>query len=88
MRTTLDIDQDVLAAAKEIAVGENSTAGKVLSRLARAALMGTPMDEGNRTSDTNRASEASHVYGFEPFNSSGAIVTNDLINKLRQEEGI
>jgi hypothetical protein len=38
MRTTLDIDDDVLQAAKEIAAGRGVTAGKALSELARFAL--------------------------------------------------
>jgi hypothetical protein len=38
MRTTLDIDRDVLEAAKELADLRGSTAGKVLSELARKAL--------------------------------------------------
>jgi hypothetical protein len=38
MRTTLDIDEDVLQAAKELAVARKSTAGKILSELARKAL--------------------------------------------------
>jgi hypothetical protein len=38
MRTTLDIDEDVLQAAKELAEVRGSTAGKVLSELARKAL--------------------------------------------------
>lgn len=38
MRTTLDIDEDVLQAAKEIAAMRNSTAGKVISELARKSL--------------------------------------------------
>jgi hypothetical protein len=38
MRTTLDIDDDVLQAAKEIAVGRGVTAGKALSDLARLGL--------------------------------------------------
>ena len=38
MRTTLDIDEDVLQAVKELATARNSTAGKILSELARKAL--------------------------------------------------
>ncbi len=41
MRTTLDIDDDILQAAKEIAATEGRTAGKVLSELARKGL--TPL---------------------------------------------
>ena len=38
MRTTLEIDDDVLHAAKEIATNRGTTAGRVLSELARKAL--------------------------------------------------
>ncbi len=38
MRTTLDIDDDVLQAAKELAVVRGTTAGQMLSELARKAL--------------------------------------------------
>jgi hypothetical protein len=38
MRTTLDIDEDVLQAIKEIASNRGSTAGHILSELARQAL--------------------------------------------------
>lgn len=41
MRTTLDIDDDVLQAAKELAALNGSTAGKVLSELARRSLAPT-----------------------------------------------
>ena len=43
MRTTLDIDEDVLQAAKELAMIRKSTAGKVLSELARKGLQ--PRDD-------------------------------------------
>jgi hypothetical protein len=38
VRTTLDIDDDVLCAAKELAAAEKTSTGKVISSLARAAL--------------------------------------------------
>lgn len=38
MRTTLDIDDDVLQAAKELAALRGMTAGQVVSDLARRAL--------------------------------------------------
>ena len=38
MRTTLDIDDDILQAAKELARAEKKTAGQVLSELARKGL--------------------------------------------------
>ena len=44
MRTTLDIDGDILQAAKEIAENRGTTAGKVISDLARKGL--TPTHQG------------------------------------------
>ena len=38
MRTTLDIDDEVLEAAKELARRERKTAGQVISELARKGL--------------------------------------------------
>lgn len=38
VRTTLDVDDDVLQAAKEIAVNRGATTGQVLSELARKGL--------------------------------------------------
>jgi len=40
MRTTLDIDDDVLEAVKELAQREKKTAGAKLSELARLAILG------------------------------------------------
>jgi hypothetical protein len=38
MRTTLDLDEDVLAVAKQLATQRNTTAGRVISDLVRQAL--------------------------------------------------
>lgn len=38
MRTTLDLDEDVLQAAKELAATRGTTAGQVVSELVRKAL--------------------------------------------------
>ena len=38
MRTTVDIDDDVLQAAKELAAARGKSAGQILSELARKAL--------------------------------------------------
>ena len=45
MRTTLDIDEDVLQAVKEIASNRRSTAGHILSELARRALEPSPQPQ-------------------------------------------
>lgn len=78
MRTTLDIADDVLQAAKERARRENKTAGEVISELARAAL--------NAPAAAPRGAEPRAHYGLRPFPKRGAIVTNELIDRLREDD--
>jgi hypothetical protein len=78
MRTTLDIDEDVLHAAKERARREKKTTGEVISELARRALTAPPQARATRSSKS--------VYGFRPFPKRGGVVTNELIDKLREED--
>ena len=44
MRTTLDIDDDVVAAARELAAGERRSIGSVISELARRGLAPARID--------------------------------------------
>lgn len=44
MRTTLDIDDDVVVAAKELATGERRSLGSVISELARRGLTPAKVD--------------------------------------------
>ena len=87
MRTTLDLDEDVLTSAKEIARRENKTAGQVLSELARRALTqgaGAGAGAGPGSARAAKADPAAQI-GFRPFASRGAVVTNALVQKLRDE---
>jgi len=81
VRTTLDIDDDVLAAAKEIGRRERKTAGAVISALARGALTQSAPRAGDRV----REPKAS--YGFAPLPARGVVLTDELINRLREEIG-
>jgi hypothetical protein len=76
MRTTLDIEEDVLFAAKDLARREKKTAGQVISELARKGLAGA---------QAVTAREPKAIYGFRPFPREGRIVSNELINKLRED---
>ena len=78
MRTTLDIADDVLEAAKERARRENKTAGQVVSELLRVALT-APAFPG-------AIEQSAAAYGLRPFEQSGVIVTNDLIDQLRGDD--
>ena len=83
MRTTLDIDDDLLAATKELARKEGATAGQVVSRLLRDSLTGVAS-----VARPGRARRKS-VAGFEPFQARpGVVTTNEQVNALRDIEGI
>lgn len=77
MRTTINVDDDVLLAVQERARREKRSAGQVLSDLARQALTGQHRSESER-------GEARH--GFEPLPHRGAAVSNALIDRLREDE--
>lgn len=77
MRTTLDIADDVLQAAKERAKRERKTVGEMISELARRALT---------TREPLAVKEPTAVYGLTPFARRGGIVANELIDKLRDED--
>jgi hypothetical protein len=79
MRTTLDIDDDVLLAAKEVARRERRTAGKVLSELARRGLL-----QGSDRS-LKKAGSNEVFLGFHPFAPRGTVVTNELIDHIRED---
>lgn len=80
MRTTLSIADDVLQAVRDRARGQGRTLGEVISDLARHSLNSIP--------PANLEAEALlPTFGFRPFPSRGAVVTNGLIDKLR-EDGI
>ena len=78
MRTTLDIDEDLLFAAKERARRERKTAGQVVSELLRQALTAGTVPAVVR--------EPAPMYGFRPFPPGGAVVTNAAGDELRLDD--
>ena len=76
MRTTLDIDEDVLEAAKELAAARRTTAGKALSDLARRGLA-PPAEQ--QPSVRNGVPLLPPRPGSRP-------VTMEEVNRLRDEE--
>jgi plasmid stability protein len=77
MRTTVNLDDDVLLAVQERARREKRPAGQVLSDLARQALTGQHRPAGER---------AAPRHGFQPLPRRGAAVSNALIDRLREDE--
>ena len=80
MRTTLDIDDDVLQAAKELAEHEGKTAGQLLSDLARPGIL-------CRNSHKEESSDAPFIIkdGLPVLRSRGGIVTNEMVKRIQQE---
>ena len=74
MRTTLDIDDDVLFAVKDLAAVEKKSAGKTLSDLARQALQRQP-------------TESSEVRnGFPLLRGSRNFVIPSQVDQLLEDE--
>ncbi len=73
MRTTLAIDDDVLAAAKGLARQHRKTIGEVVSDLARQSLR-RPMAQRERNG-----------VPLLPVSNTKAIVTLEIVNALRDE---
>jgi hypothetical protein len=75
MRTTLAIDDDVLAAAKHLAERERKTVGEVISALARQGL----------SRSTRGAKVERNGVPLLPVRRGATPVTMELVNQLRDE---
>lgn len=71
----MDIDNDILEAAKEISSKTKRTAGQVISDLARKAL----------TSPESGSSEPKILNGFELLPRRGEVITPEFVRKLVEE---
>ncbi len=80
MRTTLDIDDEVLSVLKDLARQQNVSIGKIVSKLVREAVLG---GGGYRVEDRSPS-----LAGFKPFPSRGKLVSNATVEALRERDGI
>lgn len=76
MRTTMNLDEDVLLAVQERARRERRSAGQVLSDLARQALT---------SGHVPPVALATAHHGFQPLPSRGGAISNALIDRLRED---
>lgn len=84
MRTTLNLDEEVLSAAKELAHRQGVPIGQIVSGLLRQALTG----QGVMVAASGTACEdLASTLGFQPF-PARQLVTNAQVNALRDPEGI
>jgi len=73
MRTTLAIDDDVLAAARALAERDRRSIGEIVSELARHGLKARLRTTRSRC-------------GFPVLPRRGVVITPELVNRLRDEE--
>jgi len=73
MRTTLAIDDDVLAAAKELAATERKSVGEIISSLARRAL---------RPASSGKVRNGIPLLAVKP---GAPRVTSELVRQLNEE---
>ena len=80
MRTTLQLDDDVLAAVRVLARQRGSSIGDVISALARQAL-------ANELADKSQSALSSRS-GLPqlPLKASGGVVDLKLVNQLRDQD--
>lgn len=77
----LDIVDDVLAAVRELDRRERRSIGDVISGLARQALTGCV------EARAGKVAEPTALHGFEPLPSRGVVVTDEIVDRLREETG-
>ena len=73
-RTTLALDEDVLAAAKALAVKEEKSLGQVISGLVRISLSDKPQFEMR------------NGFPLLPRRHPFPVITTEFVNSLRDEE--
>ena len=96
MRTTLDIADDVLFAAKDFARRDKKTLGQVISEWGRAALQNPAVLQKSTSAKAKSkqvlSDEDQRFYdlGFRTLpNREGVTgVTNELVNRIREQDGI
>jgi hypothetical protein len=74
MKTTLTIDDDVLAAAKKLAATEQKSVGEVISALARCGLR--PAEAGRKTRNG---------VPLLPGTPKTRVVSSELVRRLHEE---
>ncbi|QNJ04983.1 hypothetical protein SynMEDNS5_00222 [Synechococcus sp. MEDNS5] len=78
MRTTLQLDDDVLDAARVLARQQHLSVGEVISELARQAL--------RRPAGLEEPPSERSGLPLLPIKSSGGVVDLNLVNQLRDED--
>jgi hypothetical protein len=75
VRTTLEIDDELLLTVKEMAQQRKTTAGSIISSILRDSLRAKPLKR-----------EYKNGVPLLPRRPNGPVVTTELVNRLRDED--
>ncbi|MGL4312404.1 MAG: hypothetical protein ACRCSO_00305 [Sphingomonas sp.] len=78
MRTTLDIDEDILAFARAKAEQDRASMGQIISELARKAIQAS--------ASQGQPVEFRNGIQLLPAREKPAVITMELVNRLRDDE--
>jgi hypothetical protein len=92
MRTTVNFADHALYAAKDYAHQQQKTLGEAINELVLKGLQAISSAKA-KTPSHKAMSKAEldakfHAMGFRTIPSRGGVVTNELVNQIREEEGI
>jgi hypothetical protein len=92
MRTTINFADHALYAAKDYASRNQKTFGEAVNELVLKGLQSlSNVKEKSKSHKNMSVAELDakfHAMGFRTIPSRGGVVTNELINQIRDEEGI
>jgi len=88
MRTTLEIDNDVLDVARDIAKSQGKSIGLVISAFARSAIqLGAATQAVGFESDAQLYRQLREL-GVTPLPKTDTVVSDALVKRLRHDEGV
>ena len=82
MRTSLNIDTDVLETVREIARKEKKSAGQVMSELARRGFYAPQQEVAEPTASYTEKN------GVPVLRPTGTLVSDESVRRIRDTEGI
>lgn len=90
MRTTIDIDDDILALARSISKAKDSNLGAVVSEFARQGIQQGAAHKAVGIGSESELQRKLRDLGVVPFarNSETPLVTDEVVRQIRESEGI
>lgn len=87
MRTTLDVADGVLFAAKELARCDKKMLGQIACELTQRGLSGAPLVQ-DTVAPADEIDTRFRALGFRTLPPRGGVVTNEMIDCLREQDDV